>query len=140
MSDDRVFIDTNVLVYGYDSSAGTKHQKARTIIADLWTSRTGTVSTQVLQEFFVTVTRKLPKAMDADTAKNLINDLLQWEVVTVGGATILDAIDLHKSHGYSFGDCLILAAAESGGCSLLLSEDFSPGQTIRGVTIRNPFV
>ena len=140
MSGDRVFIDTNVLVYGYDTSAGAKHQKARKILADLWGSGLGVVSTQVLQEFFVTVTRKLPKAMDPGAAKAVVSDLLNWDVVTIDGSTILNAIDLHESHRYSFWDSLIVVAAEKGGCALLFSEDLSSGQTVGGVTIRNPFV
>ena len=140
MSGDRVFIDTNVLVYGYDTSAGAKHQKARKILADLWGSGFGVVSTQVLQEFFVTVTRKLPKAMDTGAAKAVVNDLLNWDVITIDGATILSAIDLHKSHGYTFWDSLIVVAAEKGGCALLFSEDLSSGHSVGGVTIRNPFV
>jgi predicted nucleic acid-binding protein len=138
MSGDRVFIDTNILVYGYDTSAGAKHQKARKILADLWESGLGVVSTQVLQEFFVTVTRKLPKSMDADAARGVVSDLLTWDVVAIDGATILDAIDLHKSHGYSFWDSLIVVAAGKRGCALLFSEDLSPGHTVGGVTIRNP--
>ena len=139
MSGDRVFIDTNVLVYGYDTSAGAKHQKARKILADLWGSGLGVVSTQVLQEFFVTVTRKLPKAMDPGATRAVVSDLLNWDVVTIDGTTILNAIDLHESHGYSFWDSLIVVAAEKGGCALLLSEDLSSGHTVGGVTIRNPF-
>ena len=140
MSGDRVFIDTNVLVYGYDTSAGAKHQKARKILADLWGSGLGVVSTQVLQEFFVTVTRKLPKAMEPGAARAVVSDLLNWDVVTIDGTTILNAIDFHESHGYSFWDSLIVVAAEKGGCALLFSEDLSSGQTVGGVTIRNPFV
>ena len=139
MSGDRVFIDTNVLVYGYDTSAGVKHLKARKILADLWGSGLGVVSTQVLQEFFVTVTRKLPKAMDPGAAKAVVNDLLNWDVVTIDGTTILSAIDLNKSHGYSFWDSPIVVAAEKGGCALLFSENLSSGHTVGGVTIRNPF-
>ena len=139
MSGDRTFVDTNVLVYAYDRSAGFKRQKARGILADLWNSGHGVVSTQVLQEFFVTVTRKLPKAMDPDAAREVISDLLKWELVVVEGTTILDAINLHTKHGYSFWDSLILVAAGKAGCAVLLSEDLSSGHSIGGVTIRNPF-
>ena len=139
MSGDRVFVDTNVLVYAYDSSAGIKNREARKILADLWASGLGVLSTQVLQEFFVTVTRKLPKFMDPGIARNVVRDLLNWEVVTVDGDTILDAIDLYRSQGWSFWDSLIIAAAGKGGCTLLLSEDLLSGQRVGKVTIRNPF-
>jgi predicted nucleic acid-binding protein len=138
-SADKVFIDTNILVYAYDTSAGIKHQKARKILADLWDSGLGVVSTQVLQEFFVTVTRKLPKRMDSAAARNVISDMLEWDLVAINGTMILDAIDLHRSHDYSFWDSLIVVAAERAGCALLLSEDLSAGHTIRGVTVQNPF-
>ena len=139
MSADRIFIDTNILVYGYDTSAGVRHQKAAKILMDLWDSGRGVVSTQVLQEFFVTVTRKLPKAMAPDVAKNIINDLLKWNVVTIDGSAILDAIDLHENYGYSFWDSLIVVAAKKASCTILLSEDLSSGQSVGGVTIQNPF-
>jgi len=139
MSGDRVFVDTNILVYAYDSSAGIKNHEARKILADLWASGLGVLSTQVLQEFFVTVTRKLPKFMDPGIARDVVRDLLNWEVVTVDGDTILDAIDLYRSQGWSFWDSLIIAAAGKGGCALLLSEDLSSGQSVGKVTIRNPF-
>jgi len=139
MSGDRVFVDTNILVYAYDSSAGIKNREARKILADLWASGLGVLSTQVLQEFFVTVTRKLPKFMDPGIARDVVRDLLNWEVVTVDGDTILDAIDLYRSQGWSFWDSLIIAAAGKGGCTLLLSEDLLSGQRVGKVTIRNPF-
>jgi len=139
MSVDKVFIDTNILVYGYDTSAGNKYQKARKILKDLWDSGRGVVSTQVLQEFFVTVTRKLPRSMAPEAARNIVSDLLKWEVVAIDGAAILDAIDLHKSHGYSFWDSLIVVAAKKANCPILLSEDLSSGHMVGALTIQNPF-
>jgi predicted nucleic acid-binding protein len=139
MSGDRTSVDTNVLVYAYDTSAGLKRRKAQKIIADLWHSGLGVVSTQILQEFFVTVTRKLPKAMEPDVARDVVGDLLKWDLVVIEGSIILDAIDLHGNHGYSFWDSLTVAAAAKAGCTLLLSKDLASGQNIEGVTIKNPF-
>jgi predicted nucleic acid-binding protein len=139
MTGDRTFVDTNVFVYAYDASAGIKRRTAQKILADLWDSGLGVVSTQVLQEFFVTVTRKLPKAMGPGAAREVISDLLKWDLVVVEGSMILDAIDLHRNHGYSFWDSLIVTAAGKAGCALLLSEDLASGHNIGGVTIRNPF-
>jgi predicted nucleic acid-binding protein len=139
MSGNRTFVDTNVFVYAYDASAGFKRRTAQKIIAGLWDSRLGVVSTQVLQEFFVTVTRKLPKTMEPAAAREVVSDLLKWDLVVVEGPLILDAIDLHRNHGYSFWDSLIVTAAGKAGCAVLLSEDLASGHSIGEVTIRNPF-
>jgi predicted nucleic acid-binding protein len=140
MSGDKVFIDTNILVYAYDVSAGGKHEAARKLVAGLWISGLGVVSTQVLQEFYVTATRKLPKPIDPKAAQDIVRDLLEWEVVTVDGEMILAAMDLHRSHGLSFWDALIIVAAGKAGCELLMSEDLSSGGSIGGVTLQNPLV
>ena len=139
MSADKIFVDTNILVYGYDISAGDKHRKASVTLKDLWDSGRGVLSTQVLQEFFVTVTRKLPMRMTTDDAKTIVSDLLKWDVAVIDGAAILEAIDLHKVYGYSFWDSLILVAAIKEGCAILLSEDLSSKRVVDGVTIKNPF-
>ncbi len=139
MSADRTFVDTNIIVYAYDRSAGAKHEKARKILVDLWKSGAGVISTQVIQEFFVTVTRKLPRPMEPESARKVVSDLLLWNHVTIEGAMILDAIDLHGKHGYSFWDSLIIIAAKQADCALLLSEDLAAGHKITGVTIKNPF-
>jgi predicted nucleic acid-binding protein len=139
MSGDRTFVDTNVFVYAYDASAGPKRQAARKVLADLWDSGLGVVSTQVLQEFFVTVTRRLPKTMELGAARCVVSDLMKWDIVTVEGSMILDAIEVHTRYGYSFWDSLILTTAAQAGCRLLLSEDLASGQAIGEVTIQNPF-
>jgi predicted nucleic acid-binding protein len=139
MSGDKVFIDTNILVYAYDASAGAKHSGAQQILAELWNSGLGVVSTQVLEEFFVTVTRKLPKPIDLSQAREIVSDLLKWEAVTIDGDTILDAIDIHRDHGISFWDSLILATAASAGCTVLYSEDLSSGRIVGRINIKNPF-
>jgi len=138
MSGDKIFVDTHILVYAYDPSAGTKHDAARNALSDLWTSGLGVVSTQVLQEFFVTVTRKLPKPMAPGMARDIIIDMMKWDVVTVEPDMILDAIDLQQGTGCSFWDCLIIVAAERGRCGVLLSEDFSSGSIVGKITIKNP--
>lgn len=135
----KTFLDTNILIYAYDISAGPKHRKARDLLAGLWESGLGTVSTQVLQEFYVTVTRKIPKPVDIAAAREIVTDLLTWDVVVNDGDTILKAIDIQEKHGFSFWDSMIVAAAVAGGAVLLLTEDLSDGQKIGGVEIRNPF-
>lgn len=135
----RTFLDTNILIYAYDTSAGDKHQKARDLLTGLWESGLGMVSTQVLQEFHVTVTRKIPKPLNLATAREIIADFLTWDVVVNDGESILKAIDVQEKHGFSFWDSMVIAAAIAGGAAVLLTEDLSAGQKIGGVEIRNPF-
>jgi len=139
MRDGKVFIDTNVIVYAYDISAGEKHSKAVEIIKGLWDTGSGITSTQVLQEFFVNVTRKITKPLDAVTAKEIVKDFLKWKTVIVDGEIIMDAIDIHSAYKYSFWDSVIIASAINGGAGTLFSEDLSDKQTIKGIVIRNPF-
>jgi predicted nucleic acid-binding protein len=139
MSGAKTFLDTNIVIYAYDASAGLKHEIARQIMTDLWTSGNGILSTQVLQEFYVNVTRKIPKPLDLDLATQIVADLLKWDVVVNGGDTILDAIDIQKRHNFSFWDAMIISSSVTGGAVTLLSEDLTDGQIIVGVTIRNPF-
>ena len=124
MKGDRIFVDTNVLVYAYDRSAGEKHKKAMEIMESLWDSYNGIVSSQVLQEFFVSVTRKIVKPLDAFTTREIVKDLLKWKTIVVDGGMILDAIDINSRYRYSFWDSVIIASAIEGGASIILSEDF----------------
>jgi len=139
MPGDRVFVDTNVIIYAYDISAGYKHEAARKIMADLWDSGSGVLSTQVLHEFFVGVTQKMPAPISMELAKGIVTDFLKWDVVINDGESILNAIEIHKKYKYSFWDSMIIEAAVKGGCSVLLTEDLSAGQRINGVEIKNPF-
>lgn len=140
MSDKKVFIDSNILVYAYDTSAGKKRTIARDIIVGLWDSGLGVVSTQVLQEFFVLATRKIPAPLDGKTAKEIVADLLKWSVVVNDGDSILNAIEIHAKKNYSFREALIIDSAVRGGAHTLLSEDLSHGHVVYGVSIHNPFV
>jgi predicted nucleic acid-binding protein len=139
MPETKIFLDTNIIIYAYDVSAKEKHEQARKLLVDLWDSGRGVLSTQVLQEFFVSVTQKIPQPLTLNMAKDIVSDLLRWEMVVNDGDSILEAIELRSRHKYSFWDSLIIQAAIKGGASLLLSEDLSGGQTIQGVAIRNPF-
>jgi predicted nucleic acid-binding protein len=139
MPEGKMFVDTNILIYAFDVSAGEKHQVASHILTDLWNSGLGVLSTQVLQEFYINVVQKIQKPIDQKIAQEIIRDLLKWHVVVNNGDSILDAIDISEKHGYSFWDSLVIEAALTGGVSVLLSEDLQHGQAISGVTIRNPF-
>ena len=139
MSGDKVFVDTNVLVYAYDIDAGHKHQIALNVMKDLWRSGLGILSTQTLQEFFVTVTGKISVPLDIAVSKDILRKLSRWDVVINTMETIFEAIELHKRYRYSFWDSLIVVSALAGGAKMILSEDFSDNRTIKGITIKNPF-
>ena len=139
MSEDKIFIDTNIMIYAYDVSAVEKHRIASHILSDLWNSGLGVLSTQVLQEFFVNIVQKIQKPIDQKLAKEIIRDFLRWQVVVNNGDSILDAIDICDKYRYSFWDSMIIEAAIKGGAVFLMSEDLQHGQVISGVTIRNPF-
>ena len=133
----RTFFDTNVLVYADDKAAPAKQRRALDLIAEHRRARTGVVSLQVLQEYFVTVTRKLH--LDPRIARRKVELIAEFDVVFPEVADILAAIDLHRLHGVSFWDALVLRAAKQAGCSVLLSEDMQGNREIDGVQIVNPF-
>lgn len=135
---DRSFFDTNVLVYADDKAAPAKQRRAIDLVATHRRAGTGVVSLQVLQEYFVTVTRKLH--VDAKIARRKVELLAEFDVVAPDLDDVLAAIDLHRLHGFSFWDALVLRAAKQAGCKILFSEDFQPGRAIDGVQIVNPFV
>ena len=139
MTEDKIFLDTNILVYAYDISSGKKHNTARNIVTDLWNSRTGALSVQVLQEFFVSITKKIPNPLDVKTASDIIRDFLLWEIIDNDGELLLAAMDIQTRYLYSFWDSLIIAAAVKSGASVLLTEDLKNGQIIEDVMIKNPF-
>lgn len=140
MSAERCFVDTNVLVYAYDGTAGPKHETARSLVGGLWETGEGCLSIQVLQEFFVTVTRKVPRPLSADTAAQAVADLGRWRVHSPATTDVLAAIDLHRRESVSFWDAMVIHSAAVLGCSSLRSEDLNHGQRYGGVIVRNPFL
>jgi predicted nucleic acid-binding protein len=141
MSDNSTyqFLDTNVLVYAHDRSAGEKQKQAKTLIRDLWDSGTGCLSAQVLQEFYVTVMQKVVLPLDAQSAIRIIEDLAFWKVHTPGAKDVLGAIDLQQRYQLSFWDAMIVWSAAQLGCHIVWSEDLNPGQVYEGVQLLNPF-
>ncbi len=133
----RSFLDTNILVYADDKAAPPKQRRALALVAQHRRAATGVVSLQVLQEYFVTVTKKLH--VDPQIARRKVELIAEFDVVSPGLADILGAIDLHRLHGFSFWDALVLRAAKQGGCAILLTEDMQEAQEIDGVKIVNPF-
>lgn len=133
---ERVFIDTNVVLYACDRTAGDKRIRAREILAPLLRERRAVISTQVLQEFF-SATRKLN--IPAEQARRYVEKWSRIDVVVIRPEIILGAIDLHRLHMVSFWDALVIKSAGLAGCGRLLSEDLNHGQEIEGVAIENPF-
>jgi len=134
----RSFFDTNVLVYADDKDSPSKQRRALELIAHHRKSGTGALSLQVLQEYFVTVTRKLH--LEAAIARRKVELLAEFHVVVPNLSDVLAAVDLHRLHQFSFWDALVLRCAKQAGCMALLTEDFQPGKTIDGILIVNPFV
>lgn len=136
---DRHFVDTNILMYAHDAATGEKHQKAKALVERLWETRSGVVSTQVLQELAVNLRRKAKKPLDARTTRDVVSDYLAWHVVVNDGKSILEALDLEARHRISFWDALVIQAANGSGAEILYSEDLSHGQRYGAVRVLNPF-
>ena len=135
---DRSFFDTNILVYADDKAMPAKQRRAIELVAEHRRAGTGVLSSQVLQEYFVTVTCKL--RVDAKIARRKVELLAEFDLVVPDLDDILAAIDLHRLHGFSFWDGLVLRAAKEAACVVLFSEDLQSGRVIDGVQIVNPFV
>jgi predicted nucleic acid-binding protein len=133
------FVDTNVLVYAHDLSETERRPVAQATLDELWRTRTGTLSTQVLSEFYVVATRKFDPPMARRAARRIVGAYSAWPVVGVDAPLILAASALEERHTLSFWDALIIEAAARGGATRLLSEDLQTGRRIRNVTIENPF-
>jgi predicted nucleic acid-binding protein len=134
----RTFVDTNVLIYAHDIDARTKHETAKGILRDLWSRRAGALSTQVLQEFYVNVTRKIASPLSKPSARAVVDSYVVWCVDTTP-AEISAAFRIEDESRIGFWDALIIAAARKAGADRILSEDLNAGQIISGVRIENPF-
>src|SRR5579884_1475629 len=134
----KAFIDTNILIYAHDLDAGAKHDVAKRILQQLWSERAGALSTQVLQEFYVNVTRKITSPLPKKSARAVVNSYLVW-CVDATSEEISAAFRIEDEARIGFWDALIVAAALKAGADRILSEDLNPGQTISGVRIVNPF-
>jgi predicted nucleic acid-binding protein len=134
----RYFVDTNILMYAHDTTAGAKHERARAVVEGLWRDRSGVVSTQVLQELAVNLRRKAGRPLDTKATRDLVSDYLSWQVVVNGGDSILEALELEERHQVSFWDALIIQSAQASGADVLYSEDLSDGQMYGPVRVVNP--
>ena len=136
---DRLFVDTNVVVYLFDADAPDKQERAREIFEAEGGKGRLVLSTQVLQEFFVTVTRKLQHPLPMDEAEAAARELAMLDVVEIEVPIVLRAIALARQHTLSLWDALIVEAAVQRGCTRLLSEDLQNGRRFGDLTIENPF-
>lgn len=134
------FVDTNVLVYAHDVSAGMKHTRARYLLQTLWRSKCGCMSIQVLQEFSANITRKVAAPLSAAETAEVVRELAAWKIHMPEVNDILEAIRVQQRYRISFWDAMIVWSAARLGCDVLWSEDLNPGQTYEGVRVENPFV
>lgn len=137
-TNDVVFVDTNILIYAHDRDAGLRWQRATQALDLLWTTRTGRMSVQVLQEFFAVATRKLKAAVEVATAREVIRTYSPWVTVPTDVDTVLRASEIAEVAQISFWDGMIVAAAERCGAATLYTEDLNDGQIIAGIRVVNP--
>lgn len=141
MSDEHPlqFVDTNVLVCAHDAAAGPKGDAARLLLEELWATRVGCLSVQVLQELYVTLTQKIAQPLDREHGREIISLLGLWRVHAPDANDVLDAIDMQRRHGLSFWDAMILLSAWKLGCDTVWSEDLQTGRVYDGVQVKSPF-
>ncbi len=137
---DKFFVDTNILVYAHDRSAGVKHQRAQILLEQLWNSGQGVLSSQVLQELCVNLRRKVSAPLPLEEVRLMIRDYATWQVISNTPESILQALDIETRYRISFWDALILQAAESAGASILYSEDLATAQHYVSIKIVNPLI
>jgi predicted nucleic acid-binding protein len=135
---DKTFVDTNVLIYAHDVDASAKHEIAKTILREHWSERTGVLSVQVLQEFYVNVTRKIATPLPKNLARDVVNSYAIWCTETTA-AEIATAFRIEDESRIGFWDALIVSSAAKSGATRILSEDLSAGQRIAGILVENPF-
>ncbi len=136
---DKIFLDANILVYAHDKDAGEKHSVAAEIVRDLWEKRAGVLSNQVLQEFYVSVTKKILKPVSKSEAREIIRAYTCWGISTITPMSVIRATEIEEKHRISFWDALVVVAAYEAKCERILTEDLNSGQIIEGIVIENPF-
>lgn len=134
------FVDTNILLYAYDASAGERHERARELVGRLGRSRDGVISVQVLQEFVVNATRKIAVPISHEEARERVRVYSRWPVHSPTAADVVAASEISEQSTLSFWDAMIVRSASQMHCSVLWAEDLNHGQRVAGVEFRNPFV
>ena len=134
----KFFVDTNILIYAHDTSAGLKHARARQLIEKLWDTGEGVLSTQVLQELCVNLRRRVARPPSVDELRRLIQDYLSWEIVVNSPQSVIQALEIEVRYQVSYWDALVIQAAETSGAAILYSEDLSDGQQYGPVQVVDP--
>ena len=134
----KTFIDSNVLIYAHDLDAGRKRDVANAALRGLWNDRSGVLSLQVLQEFYVNVTRKIPKPLERPMARRVVDTYAAWCIETTP-SDISVAFQIEDESRIGFWDALIVSSAVKSGAGRILSEDLRSGHRIAGILIENPF-
>jgi predicted nucleic acid-binding protein len=137
---DRVFIDTNILLYARDSNQPSKQPIAAAWMSRCWRERRGRLSYQVLQEYYINATQKLKPGLPKELARQDVRNLLAWQPVQTDALLLESAWGLSDRYGFSWWDAQIVAAARRADCAILLSEDMQHGLEIEGLRIVNPFL
>ena len=135
---DKAFVDTNILLYAHDRSTGAKHERARTLLENLWNSGGGVLSTQVLQELCINLRRKSAYPLSIEQTRQLLQDYLTWDIVTNTAESVLEALAIEQRYNISFWDALIIQAAGSAGASVVYSEYLADGQTYGSLRVVSP--
>lgn len=136
---EKVFVDTTILIHAHDIDAGEKRAIAEHVLRQLWQDENGVLSTQVLQEFYVNITRKIATPVPRREARDLIDAYRVWPVATLEVGDVVAASDLEERFRINFWDATIVVAALKSGAAVLLSEELRPDRGISGLEVRNPF-
>ncbi len=133
------FVDTNIFIYAYDVSSGEKHKRALNLISGLWDINKGCLSIQVLQEFYVNLTMKIPNPLSSQKTAQIIEDLGQWRLHKPELNSIIEAIHIQQQYKISFWDAMIICSAKKLGCKIIWTEDLNTNQLYEGIKAVNPF-
>lgn len=136
----RRFVDTNILIYAHDLDADAKHERAAAVVRELWENDGGVISVQVLQEFYVNVTQKIPQPLPPAEARGLLQAYRAWRVEAPTATTVVQASEIQERNRLSFWDAMIIATAVQANADTLLTEDLNHTQLIEGIRIHNPLL
>lgn len=137
---DRVFVDTNVLIYAHDLDAGRKQETAAKVLEYLWEEKNGAMSVQVFQEFYVNVTRKISVPLSPAIARSIIENYLSWHIDIPVPDSVLIASETAERFQLSFWDAMIVTSASNVKADRILTEDLNHNQVINGILVENPFL
>ena len=134
------FVDTNILIYAYDVSSTEKHRRALALVSELWDSGRGCLSIQVLQEFYVNLTQKIPHPLTPQETVRIIEDYGRWHLHKPGLKSVIEAIQIQQRNRISFWDAMIICSAKEMGCQNIWTEDLNANQLYEGIKAVNPFM